>query len=106
MNLTIIVEDKAVYVDGFAQAGLDLSACGIPNEIHALQWKTSLGWIEFVDNADGSKPANEVINALPQWVDNCVTAFNNKVKADAEALALAQAQAATNQPKTVGLQTL
>ena len=70
MNLTIIADDNAVYVDGQALAGLNLSTCGIPANVHALQWKVNLGWIEYVDNPDFTKPANEVINALPDWANN------------------------------------
>jgi hypothetical protein len=106
MNLTIINEDNAVYVDGLALARLDLSNTGIPTNVHALQWKVNLGWIEFKDNSDFTKPANEVINTLPDWANNCVTVFNNQVAANQAALAEAQAVAAFNQPTTTGTQTL
>ena len=36
MRLSIIPSDKAVYVDGASQLGLDLPF--IPTNIHALQW--------------------------------------------------------------------
>ena len=56
MKLTIIVEDNAVYVDGvmkaYAPLPLDLTQCGIPSNVHALQWKETAGWIEFEDNPD------------------------------------------------------
>jgi hypothetical protein len=106
MNLTIINEDSAIYVDGLALARLDLSTAGIPENVHALQWKTNLGWIEFKDNLDFTKPANEVINALPNWANNCVTIFNNQVAANQAAEAEAQARASINQPTTTGTQTL
>lgn len=100
MNLTIINEDNAVYVDGIALAGLDLSTTGIPNNVHALQWKTNLGWIEFKDNPDFTKDQNEVINELPIWANNCVTVYNNRV-------AEIQAQLASQtQPISTGTQTL
>lgn len=105
-NVTIINEDKAVYVDGVALMGLDFSTSGIPDNVHALQWKTNLGWIEFKDNLDGTKPQNEVINELPQWANNCVTAYNNQLAANQAAAAAAAAKAATSQPKSVGMQTL
>lgn len=81
MKLTIIVEDKAVYVDGVMRASvkpmpLDLSQCAIPFNIHALQWKETAGWIEFVDNPDGTKPANETITVLPVWANACVEVWN------------------------------
>lgn len=80
MKLTIIVEDKTVYVDGVVRASaplpLDLSQCGIPANVHALQWKDTAGWIEFADNPDGTKPANEPITILPGWANACVNVYN------------------------------
>ena len=80
MKLTIIVEDNAVYVDGvmkaYAPLPLDLSTCGIPNNVWALQWKDTSGWIEFKDNPDGTKPANELITVLPDWANACVIIWN------------------------------
>ena len=106
MNLTIINEDNAVYVDGTALAGLNLSTTGIPSTVHALQWKVNLGWIEFKDNADFTKPANEIINALPDWANNCVTVYNNQIAANQAAQAEAQAKASISQPKSTGTQTI
>ena len=106
MNLTIINEDNAVYVDGMALAGLDLSTTGIPLNVHALQWKVNLGWIEFQDNSDFTKPANEVINTLPDWANNCVTIYNNQIAANQAAQAEAIAKASINQPKSTGTQTI
>ena len=81
MKLTIIVDDKAVYIDGvmkaYAPLPLDLSECGIPTNVHALQWNEAAGWIEFKDNPDGTKPANETITVLPDWANACVTVWNN-----------------------------
>ena len=105
-NITIINEDNAVYVDGAALAGLNLSTCGIPANVHALQWKTNLGWIEFKDNPDFTKPANQVINALPDWANNCVNAFNAQETANQAAAAEAAAKASITQPKSTGTQTL
>jgi hypothetical protein len=98
MNLTVINEDNAVYVDGAALAGLDLSACGIPVNVHALQWKVNLGWIEFKTEANGHHPANQVINSLPDWANNCVNVYNAKVSENASMIANAK----NNQPQTVG----
>ena len=105
-NITIIVEDGAVYLDGIALAGLNLSTCGIPDGVHALQWKTNLGWIEFKENPDFTKPANEVINSLPDWANNCVNAFNAQIAANEAAQAEAQAKASISQPKSTGTQTI
>jgi hypothetical protein len=75
MKLTIIVEDNAVYVNNLSRI-LDLSQCAIPSDIHALQWKETAGWVEFVDNFDGTKPQNEFITELPVWANACVEVWN------------------------------
>jgi hypothetical protein len=81
MQLTIIPSDDAVYVDGLMKAyvplPLDLTQCGIPSDVHALQWKDTAGWIEFKDNPDGSKPLNEPITELPSWANACIDVWNN-----------------------------
>lgn len=73
MRLTIIPIDQAVYVDGVAKSNLDLSACGIPANVHALQWFDTKGWIEFENSTDPfvPKPPNQTITSLPQWAQNC-----------------------------------
>ena len=106
MNLTIINEDNAVYVDGMALAGLDISTTGIPDNVHALQWKTNLGWIEFKDNPDFTKDQNQVINSLPDWANNCVNVYNTKLAQIQEQQAQAEALAKNKQPTTTGTQTL
>lgn len=98
MNLVIIPVDGAVYVDGASFSGLTFSA---PVDVHALQWKSTKGWIEFVDSDDGIKPQNEAITTLPQW------ALDAKAKWDEERAEFEAAQAAAaNQPTTQGAQTL
>lgn len=77
MKLSIIVDDGAVYVDGVCKMPLDLNQCGIPENVWALQWKDVAGWIEFDDNPDGTKPANQPITELPEWANNCVTVWEN-----------------------------
>lgn len=102
-NLTIIVPDNAVYLDGSVLNGLNLTSANIPSNVHALQWKTNVGWIEFIDNPDGTKSSNnEPISVLPDWANACVTIFNNQVQANQAAATAQQAAAATNQPKTTG----
>lgn len=78
MRLTIIPDDFFVAVDGDTQRQpLDLSNCGIPEEVHALQWFDTRGWIEFDDPKDPflPKPPNQEISSLPIWADNCVVAW-------------------------------
>ena len=70
MKLTIIPIDGAVNEDGKSYIGLDLSSCGIPSDVRALQWKDTAGWLEFWD-----KP-NEDITTLPSWVNCCLTAWD------------------------------
>ena len=75
MKLTIIPDDSFVAVDGDnSHRPLNLSSCGIPEEVHALQWFDVKGWIEFDNPVDPflPKPPNEIIEALPQWALNCV----------------------------------
>lgn len=69
MQLTIIPIDGTVNENGKAFIGLDLSSCGIPSNVRALQWKETAGWLEFWDQP------NEDITALPSWVDCCLAAW-------------------------------
>jgi hypothetical protein len=74
MKLSIIVGDNAVYLNEIFIADLELSAANIPATIHALQWNTSSGWIEFKNHS----PENQNINVLPDWATVCVNIFNTK----------------------------
>ena len=75
MRITIIPSDNAVYKDGAIRT-LDLSTCGIPQDVHALQWYDSLGEVEFSSGPGQPKPANETISELPVWANNCVAAWD------------------------------
>jgi len=77
MRLTIIPSDKAVYKDGLCYSNLDLSTCGIPDDIHALQWNEISGWLEFNDGK-----INETIIELPQWALNCEAVWQEAYDAD------------------------
>ena len=76
MKLTIIRTDGAVYKDGVSFSGLDLSS--IPANVHALQFNdaSNAGWIEFVQDDFGDKPANEKITALPVWATTAMGKWN------------------------------
>lgn len=63
MKLTIVPLDGAVYKDGGFYNRLDFCNCGIPQEVHALQWDTYSGWIEYKD----PDTPNETITELPSW---------------------------------------
>lgn len=78
MRLTIIPVDGTVIVDDVSKCQpLDLSSCGIPADVHALQWYTTRGWIEFRDDDDPftPKPANQDITELPAWANACVAVW-------------------------------
>jgi hypothetical protein len=89
MKLTIITADNAVYKDGLCYSDLDLSSCGIPENVSALQWQDTSGWIEdksaLVDNT--------TITELPAWATACITKWD-EAKAAEEAAILAAQQAA------------
>jgi hypothetical protein len=67
MRLTIIVETQTVGKNGLFYDGLDLSSCGIPIDIWALQWNDTSGHIEF-----NTPISNEDIQSLPGWANACV----------------------------------
>lgn len=69
MKLTIIPSDGAVYEDGKCYAGLTWE--GTPANVHALQWDTDAGWIEYNDGTP-----NETINVLPTWAWNAEVAWS------------------------------
>jgi hypothetical protein len=71
MKLTIIPADGSVGEDGEFYINLDLSSCGIPSNIHALQWNGATGWIEFNEPIP-----NEEISALPSWANCCITKWD------------------------------
>jgi hypothetical protein len=89
MKLTIITADNAVYKDDVSYLGLDLSSCGIPDNVWALQWKDTSGWVEdksaLVDNL--------AITELPAWAIVCVAKWD-EAKAAEEAAQQAAAEAA------------
>ena len=84
-RLTILPVDGAVYRDAGNYLDLDLSGCGIPADVHALQWDGSAGTIEFTDTRE-----NEEISALPDWANACVTKWD-EAKAEEEAAEAEQA---------------
>ena len=67
MKLTIIPIDGAVYKDGLNYMDMDLSGCGIPADVQALQWGGNAGWVEFTDSRE-----NQSITELPVWATACV----------------------------------
>lgn len=108
MNLTIVTEDKLAIVDGVPQFDLDFSKCNIPSDVHALQWKANVGWIEFVVDhfqvEPQPHPPNEIITELPDWANKCVILHSQKVAEQASLVA--NARAPLSQPLSVGTQSL
>jgi len=66
-RVTIIVDDNAVYTDTLTYIGLDLSDCGIPEGVHALQFKNGSGEIEWK-----TPIPNTPITELPDWALRCL----------------------------------
>jgi len=69
MQLTIIPIDGNVIKDKMGYINLDLSSCGIPSNVRALQWQETSGWLEFWDQP------NENITVLPSWTDCCLAVW-------------------------------
>ena len=105
MRLTIIPTDGAVYIDGAAYSGLDLSF--IPTDVHALQWYDTYGELEFKRSfIDGQvvHPSNQLINELPEWAGTAQESWNAAKVAEETALAEAIAYAEANPIQTTGTQ--
>jgi len=95
MKLTIIVDDSTVYINGISRI-LDLSSCGIPKNIHALQWYETEGEVEFKGRP---KPQNELLTELPVWANACVDVYKAYVPPAPPVIP------ASAQPATTGTQT-
>ena len=100
MRLTIVPIDKMVGSNGLFFVDLDLSACDIPQNIHALQWYETEGEVEFIDNSDRTKPQNKIIAELPIWASACLKKWN-----EAKIASEVPKKASADQPITTGIQT-
>jgi hypothetical protein len=73
MKLSIIPEDRAIVKDGaglvFSNNLNDYITSSIPLDIHALQWSSSAGEVEYIEHGR----ANEPISELPAWAYECVS---------------------------------
>ena len=93
MKLSIITEDNAVGKDERFYHDLDLSTCGIPSNVWALQWDNTSGHIEY----KGAHTQNEDITELPAWAEAAHTLWQNAETArlaEEEAARVAAAEAA------------
>lgn len=69
MRVTIIPATGSVVKN---DVGFDsLTWNGTPSDVHALQWFTDAGWIEFIGH---TKP-NETISMLPDWANNALSSW-------------------------------
>lgn len=60
--------DNAVYLDQNVYQGLDLSSCGVPSDIRALDWINGEGELHHYDSA----VPHEKITTLPDWAIKCI----------------------------------
>jgi hypothetical protein len=72
-KISILFEDKTVSVDGVSYPNIDLNSA--PNGYHAFQWKDNIGWFEFSENIDGTKPENQKITELPNWIQSVLDSW-------------------------------
>lgn len=100
MKLTIIPVDGSVYKDGYCYMNMTLT--NIPENVHALQWNESSGWIEYKSTGEFTRPPNENITELPAWATSAVTKWDEAYAAEQAAAAAIAAAAAANQPATTG----
>lgn len=79
-RITILIPDNAVYLDNGAYLGLDLSDCGVPAGIRALDWKNNQGEIHH----DDTSIRHVQITELPEWAINCVTKWEAQYNQEQE----------------------
>ena len=95
MTITIIKDDQAVYEDGVAVIGIDLS--DLPADLHALQWDGNKGHIEWKTVATPNQSVSSE-NEIDSAMGVSLTAIREKRTAriaeiEAELKAQAEAQA-------------
>lgn len=91
MRLTIINENKCVYVGNYSYSHLDINT--IPSNVHALQWQDDKGWIEYNDGQ-----ANEFIDTLPSWANDAKLAWE-EAKANEKPIIIDEAINLTDEQK-------
>lgn len=95
MKVTIITADNAVYKDGVSYSNLDLSACGVPDSVWAVQWQDTSGWIEY----GSALVANTPITELPAWVNACLAKWDEAKAAEEAAEEAARLAAQQAEPQ-------
>lgn len=89
MRLVIVSSEGLVGNGGKFYENLDLSDCGIPSNVRALQWEEyepNKGHIEF----KSALVQNQDITELPIWADACIVKWQEAY--DAEQAAILEAQ--------------
>lgn len=93
MRIVIIKSTGTVQKDGVSRDDLDLSSCGLPDNLWALQWNEhggDTGHIEYT----GVDVQNDSITELPSWVTSCLTVLQAKLDAEEAERIAAEAAAA------------
>lgn len=96
MRLVIIKTTNTVGKDGLFINGLDLSGCGLPANLWALQWNENgdnIGHIEY----NSPNISNEEITQIPTWANDCINVWQAELDRQA---AEAAAEAAANESAT------
>lgn len=89
MRFVIIAETNTVMQGEIGYDDLDLSTCGIPSDVHALQWyDDDTGSIEYKSET----AQNDDITSLPSWAIACQTVW--QAARDAELTLIAEQEAA------------
>lgn len=89
MRIIIIPIDGTVNKNGKSYLGLDLSSCGVPTDVHALQWEEhepNKGHIEF----KSALVQNQNITELPTWANACISKWQEAYDAEQAAILAAQ----------------
>jgi len=91
MRIAILPVDGTVRKNDKAHIGLDLNTCGVPADVHALQWEeheSNKGHIEF----KSPLVQNQEITSLPDWANSCIAKWDAAEQAE-QALIIAAQQA-------------
>ena len=86
MNIVISSQTKSVFKDGSSFLDLDIT---IPEEVNALYWNGSSGWIDNVDST------RDRIEELPDWANLALSVYEAKANPPAEVLTPEQIQEKT-----------
>lgn len=64
-RITIIPSDTYCSIDDVGYTGVNMAS--VPSDVHAIQWFGGSGWIEYSENEDGTKPANQPIDSMQPY---------------------------------------